>query len=69
MIMTLTEKDNSTDRWICPHCKKEGVFHIIEDAVLKDDFKEILCGCMQCNELFIRKYKLVEIVKLERLSG
>ncbi len=62
----ITEKENATDKWICPHCEKEGVFHIIEDAILKDDWREILCGCGNCDELFIRKYKFVEVVKLER---
>lgn len=65
----ITEKEESTDKWVCPHCKKKGSFHIIDDAVLENDWREILCSCFQCKKLFIRKYKFVEIIKLERKSN
>jgi len=58
--------DNLTESWICPHCNKDSGAYIIEDSVLKDDFKEILCGCLDCNELFIRQYKYEQTIKLTR---
>jgi len=61
----MTDKDNTTDNWKCPFCGHEGAF-IIKDAVLKNDWKELLCGCMQCNEMYIRKYKYIETIKLVR---
>lgn len=64
--MGITLKENSDNEWVCPHCGHKGTIHIIDDAVLKDDFREILCGCLICNELFIRKYKFVENIKLNR---
>jgi len=64
--MNTVDKDNSTDIWVCPHCRKVGEIMIIEDSVVKDDWKEILCGCLSCDELFIRRYKYVETIKLIR---
>ena len=61
----MIDKDDTTDAWKCPYCGEERVY-IIEDAVLKDDYKEILCGCLACNELFIRQYKFVKIILLNR---
>lgn len=61
----IREKDNATDIWKCPFCGHDGAV-IIEDAILKDDFKEILCGCLSCDEMYIRKYKYVETIKLVR---
>jgi len=63
----MIDKDNTTDKWQCPFCKNKSSV-IIEEAVLKDDWKEILCGCMECNEMYIRKYKYVETIKLVRIE-
>ena len=63
--MDTKDKDNSTDKWKCPHCGNESAV-IVEDAVLKDDWREILCGCMQCDEMYIRRYKYEETIKLVR---
>lgn len=49
------EKDNSTDNWACPFCGHGGAI-IIEDGVLKNDWREILCGCLKCDEMYIREY-------------
>ena len=64
--METRDKDNSADIWICPHCGSQRGATIIEDSVLKDDWREILCGCLDCDELFIRKYKFIETIKLIR---
>jgi len=64
--MDTKDKNNSTDIWICPHCGSQKGATIIEDSVLKDDFREILCGCLDCDELFIRVYQFVEVIKLNR---
>ena len=61
----MRDVDNSEDSWLCPFCGYGGAV-IIDDAVLKDDFKEIMCACDSCEELFIRKYKFVESIKLVR---
>jgi hypothetical protein len=61
----MTDKDNTTDKWECPFCKNRSAI-IIEDAVLKNDWKEILCGCTKCDEMYIRKYKYIETIKLVR---
>ena len=61
----MVDKDNSEDKWECPFCKNTGAV-IIEEAVLKNDWKEIMCACDKCNELYIRKYKYVETIKLMR---
>ena len=62
----MTDKDNSTDAWVCPHCNSKRGANIIEESVLKDDWKEILCGCLDCDELYIRRYKYEETIKLIR---
>lgn len=54
------------DEWVCPHCKARGSFSIIHDAIVKDDFREILCGCMECDGLLIRRYKYVDTIRLDR---
>lgn len=51
--------------WDCPYCGNSNM-SIVRDGVLKDDFKEILVGCMKCNEMFIRVYKFVETIPLIR---
>jgi len=61
----MIDKDDSTDKWECPFCGSIGAV-IIEESVLKDDWKEILCGCTKCDEMYIRKYKYVKTVKLVR---
>ena len=61
----MTDKDNTTDKWECPFCGNESAV-IIEDAVLKNDWKEILCGCGKCDEMYIRRYQFVETIKLVR---
>jgi len=61
----IIDKDNSADEWECPFCKYGGAY-IIEETVLKNDWKEILCGCLECNEMYIREYKYVKTIKLIR---
>ena len=61
----MVDKDNSTEKWECPFCGNEGAI-IIEEAVLKNDWKEILCGCTECDEMYIRRYKYEETIKLIR---
>ena len=63
--MDIRDKDDSADKWICPHCGDSNAF-IIEDAVLKDNYREILCGCMYCDEMYIRQYKYEKTIKLVR---
>lgn len=58
-------RDLDSDNWICPYCGAMRCI-IIENAVLKNDWEEILCGCLDCNELYIRKYQFIETVKLMR---
>ena len=65
LAMIMNDKDNSVDKWECPFCEYKGAI-IIEEAVLKNDWKEILCGCTMCDEMYIRKYKYVETIKLVR---
>jgi mannose/fructose/N-acetylgalactosamine-specific phosphotransferase system component IIB len=59
------DNDNSCDSFVCPFCGDSGA-SIIQDAVLKDDFKEILCSCTKCQEMYIRKYQFQETIKLIR---
>lgn len=61
----IIDRDNTTDKWECPHCGHPNAY-IIEEAVLKNDWKEIMCGCLECNEMYIREYKFVKIIKLIR---
>ena len=61
-----TVKEGAYEEWKCPHCGAVSQSTIIEEAVLKDDWKELLCGCFDCEELYIRRYKFVETVKLVR---
>ena len=58
--------DKTTDKWICPHCKNEMSCNIVQDQVVRDDFREILCECMRCENMFIRQYKYVKSIKLVR---
>lgn len=64
------DKDESTfEKWICPHCSENGGATIIDDAVLKNHFREILCACMKCSEMYIRKYIHVETIRLVRTDN
>lgn len=63
--MNTFDNDNTQDMWECPHCKHNHAL-IIQDSVLKNDYREILCGCYNCEELFIRQYKFEKIIKLTR---
>lgn len=65
--MSTKDKDDSTDNWECPHCGNPCAM-IVEDAVLEDDWREILCSCTQCYGMYIRRYKYVETIKLVRQS-
>ena len=62
----ILDKDNSTKRWHCPHCGKLESSVIINEAVLKTDFEEILCGCEYCGGVYIRQYRYVKTIKLNR---
>lgn len=64
-VYEIQEKDGTSDQWICPFCGHESSI-IINDAVLKNDCREILCGCLKCDEMYIRQYKLEKIIKLIR---
>ena len=59
------DRDDSAPRWECPFCSHTGAT-IIDQAVMQDDWKEILCECFKCKEMYIRKYKFVKTIKLIR---